>query len=117
MTTKTATLVGKVLTLTYTDKDIPEVVDVTWPDGVTYPGAMLPDKDVCPEVAALLKRACWARLHADRPLWYSPALIRSGLYDRDKKIKEARDAAAREKGRRIAAERAAAKAAKDEVEK
>lgn len=110
MTAKTLTLVGEILTLVYTDKSIPKVETVTWPDGKTYPGAMLHDKDVCPEVAALLKRACWVRLHSDRPLWYSPSLIRSGVYAHDLKLKKRLDAEAREKGRRIAAERAAAKA-------
>ena len=57
------TLRGTHLTLVYTDERIPEVETVTWPDGKTFPGAMLHDKDVCPEVASLLKRACWKRLH------------------------------------------------------
>ncbi len=117
MTEKTLTLVGKVLTLTYTNKDIPEVVGVTWPDGVTHTSEVLPDRDVCSEVAALLKRACWARLHATRPLWYSPAMIRSDSYAHALKVKKKRDAEAREKGRRAAAERAAAKAAEAEAEK
>ena len=68
--------------------------------------SVVPHEGLDEPARALLKRFGWTRVPARRDLWYGPNHLRSGLVDRALKEKAELDRSAREKGERLARERA-----------
>ena len=85
-------------------------------DSVTHirllSGASIPHASVVPHTEldgpakAVLKRLGWTRVAGRYDCWYCPRHLRSGLIDRALKQKTKLDREAREKGERLARERA-----------